>query len=129
MADDVYTRLNELDESTLRAIANVLEIRARHPQQIAIRAAYLDALGDIAGQRVLEIGCGTGPVTRELAARVGPGGYVTGTDPTYALIEVAERVGAEQGIENVSFEVQDGRSLPYPDDTFDLRNRYEIRVS
>jgi ubiquinone/menaquinone biosynthesis C-methylase UbiE len=120
MAQDVYTRLNDLDESTVRGIANVLEIRGRHPQQIAIRAAYLDATGDIAGQRVLEIGCGTGPVARDLAARVGSVGRVTGTDPTPVLIEVAEQIRADQGIENLTFAVQDGRFLPYPDAAFDL---------
>ena len=55
MAQDVYTRLNDLDEATVRGIADVLEIRGRHPQQIAIRAAYLDALGDISGQHVLAL--------------------------------------------------------------------------
>jgi ubiquinone/menaquinone biosynthesis C-methylase UbiE len=120
MAHDVYARLNDLDEATVRGIADVLEIRGRHPQQVAIRAAYLDALGDIAGQRVLEVGCGTGPVARDLAARVGPGGQVTGTDPTRVLIEVAERIRAEQGIANATFAVQDGRALPYPDAAFDL---------
>jgi ubiquinone/menaquinone biosynthesis C-methylase UbiE len=120
MAQDVYTRLNDLDEATVRGIAEVLEIRGRHPQQVAIRAAYLDALGDIAGQQVLEIGCGTGPVTRDLAVRVGPGGHVTGTDPTCVLIDVAERIRAEQGIENATFAVQDGRALPYPNAAFDL---------
>jgi ubiquinone/menaquinone biosynthesis C-methylase UbiE len=120
MAQDVYTRLNDLDEATVRGIANVLEIRGRHPQQVAIRAAYLDALGDISGQRVLELGCGTGPVARDLAARVGPAGHVTGIDPTRVLIEVAERIRADLGIQNLTFAVQDGRSLTYPDATFDL---------
>jgi ubiquinone/menaquinone biosynthesis C-methylase UbiE len=120
MAHDLYTRLNDLDEATVRGIAEVLEIRGRHPQQVAIRAAYLDALGDVVGQEVLEIGCGTGPVARDLAMRVGPGGHVTGIDPTRVLIDVAERIRAERGIENATFAVADGRSLPYPDASFDL---------
>jgi arsenite methyltransferase len=120
MAHDVYTRLNDLDVATVRGIANVLEIRGRHPQQVAIRAAYLDALGDISEQLVLEVGCGTGPVARDLAARVGRGGHVTGIDPTRVLIDEAGRIRGEQGIDNLTFTVQDGRSLPYRDGTFDL---------
>jgi arsenite methyltransferase len=120
MAQDVYTRLNDLDDATVRGVAEILELRGRHPQQAAIRAAYLDELGDLAGWRALEVGCGTGPVTRELARRVGPAGRVAGVDPTRILIEVAEQLRADQTIANATFTVEDGRSLPFPDAAFDL---------
>lgn len=120
MANDLYTRLNELDEPTVRSIANILELRGRHPQQAAIRRAYLDSLGDLDGLRVLEVGCGTGVVARDLAVRVGPTGQVTGVDPTHVLIDVAERLRAEHGIANVSFAVEDGAALPFGDGAFDL---------
>ncbi len=120
MARDLYTRLNDLDESTVRSIADILELRGRHPQQAAIRRSYLDALGGLTGFRVLEVGCGTGVVARDLAARVGPSGRVTGVDPTRVLIEVAERLRAEHGLENATFAVENGSALPFADGTFDL---------
>jgi ubiquinone/menaquinone biosynthesis C-methylase UbiE len=120
----VYTRLQELDESTVRSMAELLEIRGRHPQQVAIRAAYLDALGhglgDLAGKRALEVGCGTGAVARDIARRVRPGGSVTGVDPSPIFVEVAERVRREERLDNAAFAVEDGRSLPYPDGSFDV---------
>jgi ubiquinone/menaquinone biosynthesis C-methylase UbiE len=120
MPRDLYTRLNDLDEPTVRSIAEILELRGRHPRQAAIRRAYLDLLGDLTGQRVLEVGCGTGVAARDVARRVGPTGHVTGTDPTPILIEVAERLRVEQGLDNLTLAVEDGRSLPFADASFDL---------
>ena len=120
MAQDLYSRLHELDEATLQTIATILELRGSHPQQVAIRAAYLDALGDLTGQHLLEVGCGTGVVARDLARRVGPGGRVVGTDPTPAFVAVSERLGAEQALDNLTFRVEDGRALPFADGAFDL---------
>src|SRR4051794_15665127 len=82
VARDLYSRIVELDDATLRTVADVLELRGRHPQQVAIRDAYLSSLGSLEGKRVLDVGCGTGVVTRELARRVGPDGQVTGVDPS-----------------------------------------------
>lgn len=42
--------------------------------------ALLDRVGALTGMRGLDAGCGGGDVTRELAARVGPSGHVTGVD-------------------------------------------------
>lgn len=120
MAKDLYSRITELDDATLLTIAQVLEVRGRHPQQAAIRDAYLGSLGDLSGRRVLDVGCGTGVVTRELARRVGPSGRVTGVDPSPALIEVAQRLRVETGLDRADFAVQDGRALPFPDAAFDL---------
>jgi ubiquinone/menaquinone biosynthesis C-methylase UbiE len=120
VARDLYSRIVELDEQTLRTVADVLELRGRHPRQVAIRDAYLGALGDLGGRRVLEVGCGTGVVTRELARRVGAAGRVTGVDPSPVFVEVARGHATEANLSNVSFEVEDGRALSFEDAAFDL---------
>ena len=117
-SQDLYSRLDEVDEPTLAAIADVLEVRGRHPEQIAIREAYLDLLGDLRGNRVLDVGCGTGVVSRALARRVGPNGDVIGVDPTPAFVARAEALAREEGIENLRFGVGDGRNLDFPDGGF-----------
>src|SRR4051812_50174748 len=98
MARDLYSRIVELDEATLRSVAGVLELRGRHPQQIAIRDAYLSALGDLSGLRALDVGGGTGVVTRELARRVGPGGQAAGADPSPVFVEAAQRPAVGRGL-------------------------------
>ena len=120
MARDLYSRLDEVDELTLRTIAGILELRGRHPQQQAIRAAYLDALGDLGGLAVLEVGCGTGVVTRDLAARVGPGGTVVGIDPTPVFIDAAREQAELAGSRPHEYLVQEQRTvLPFAAASFD----------
>ena len=64
-----------------RERAASLELRGRAAEQIEMRAAYLDLLDIVPGQRVLEVGCGSGAV-RDLARRVGAGGQAVGVDPS-----------------------------------------------
>jgi ubiquinone/menaquinone biosynthesis C-methylase UbiE len=118
MAQDIYSRLDEVDDQLLRSIAATLEVRGRHPQQVAMRRAYLDRLGDLATQRILDVGCGTGVATFDLARRAAPG-YVVGIDPTPAFIEIADQRRDEQRLDNVTFQVADGRSLRFEDASFD----------
>jgi ubiquinone/menaquinone biosynthesis C-methylase UbiE len=86
-----------------------------------LRRAWLDFSGVRKGDRALDVGCGTGVVTRDLARRVGNQGKVVGIDPSERLIEVALRRMKEVGIEGVvEFRSADGGALPFPDGGFDL---------
>lgn len=117
---DLYSRTEELDEAMLRGIADVLELRGRHPQQVEIRAAYLDLVPDWAGRRVLEIGCGTGVVSREIARRVGPDGSVLALDPCPVFVRRAEDLARDAPVGNLTFAVGDARALELPDAAFDV---------
>jgi ubiquinone/menaquinone biosynthesis C-methylase UbiE len=69
------------------------------------------------GQRVLDIATGTGLIAEAAAALVGPTGHVVAADLSPAMIEQARgRLGA---LPNVSLEIQNAQSLPYPDESFD----------
>ncbi len=48
-------------------------------------------LGDLTGKRVLEPGCGTGPLTEYLSEWVGPKGHVLAFDASGGMVEVARR--------------------------------------
>lgn len=59
------------------------------------------------GARVLDIGCGFGDTTQELAGLVGPEGNALGVDVSEPFIEAARGEAEETGVENVRFEVGD----------------------
>ena len=73
------------------------------------------------GQRVLDVGCGTGRGTVGLAQAVGPDGKVDALDLTEAMLDQARRKLERLGLSGrVQLRQGDARQLPYPDETFDL---------
>src|SRR3712207_5846261 len=77
------------------------------------RPAMVGLAGDVAGRRVLDAGCGSGPLSAALMAK---GATVTGFDASPAMIQLArQRLG-----EDADLHVADlGRPLPFADAAFD----------
>jgi ubiquinone/menaquinone biosynthesis C-methylase UbiE len=69
------------------------------------------------GDRVLDVGCGTGYFTRTMAAAVTPGGAAQGVDPSGEAITQAKRVTR---LPNCSFSTGVAEALDAPDSTFDV---------
>lgn len=65
------------------------------------------------GGSCIDIGCGFGETTRELAALVGPEGSVLGTDSSPRFVEDARRETAEAGVENAEFELSDAQTATW----------------
>ncbi len=63
----------------------------------------MDRLELLPGQRVVDLGCGSGRTTLELASRVGPGGEVTGVDITAEMLARARERAARLGAGNIEF--------------------------
>ena len=76
---------------------------------------YISFAGVKDGERVLDVGTGTGAMASTLAARL-PASQVTGIDPSPAFVDAA-RKGAKS--ERELFEVGDAQALPFPDGSFD----------
>jgi SAM-dependent methyltransferase len=74
-------------------------------------AALLDHIDLRPGQRCVDIGCGGGNVSRELARRVGEDGWVVGIDLDQELLELAGAALAADGITNVEFRCDDAAHL------------------
>jgi len=66
-------------------------------------AAGLQALDARPGERILDIGCGCGTTTLELARAVGPSGEALGLDISRPMLEVARRRAAEAGLSQARF--------------------------
>jgi len=73
------------------------------------------AAGIRSGDRVLDVGCGTGILAREAARRVGVDGHVAGLDLDEGMLSVARLVGP--GIE---WRQGDAGDLPFADESFDV---------
>lgn len=78
-----------------------------------VRPAIVDLAGDVAGRRILDAGCGAGPVSVALRDR---GAVVSGFDRSAKMVELArQRLG-----DDVDLRVADITGpLPYPDGAFD----------
>ena len=77
------------------------------------RPAMLALAGDVAGRRILDAGCGSGPLLAALRDR---GAIVTGFDKSASMVELARRRLGD----GVDLQVAElGRPLPFPDGAFD----------
>ena len=65
------------------------------------------------GGRCIDVGCGFGETTQQLAGIVGPEGFALGSDSSPKFIEDARREAAEAGVENVDFEVADAQTAEW----------------
>jgi SAM-dependent methyltransferase len=85
----------------------------------AYRQRFFDAAAIANSDHVLDIGCGTGRTTRD-AARTASQGSVLGIDLSAAMLEVARRRAASEGLTNVRFEQADAQIHPFGPESFDL---------
>ncbi|MBG0851225.1 methyltransferase domain-containing protein [Streptomyces spinoverrucosus] len=87
-------------------------------------AAYL--LGSLKPRmRILDIGCGPGTITADLAALV-PDGHVTGVDRAPEILDRARATAMDRGLTNVDFAVADVHALDFPDDTFCVVHAHQV---
>jgi SAM-dependent methyltransferase len=78
------------------------------------RPAVLDLAGDVTGRRILDVGCGAGPLLESLRDR---GAVVTGVEPSIKMLELARhRLGEDVALHQGGL---GGDPLPFPDGAFD----------
>ena len=95
----------------------------RQAIQEARNAEMLDRLLAAAqaqpGERVLDIGCGTGVTTEPFAVAVGPQGHVTAVDIAKPMLDAAQQRIAARGLANVTLLLADAQVHSFPE-AFDL---------
>ena len=80
----------------------------------------LDHAAPKLGERVIDIGCGSGTTVLELAARVGPTGYIVGADVSKPSVEKARERIAAAGVHQAEIMLCDVSTHIFPANSFDL---------
>jgi ubiquinone/menaquinone biosynthesis C-methylase UbiE len=92
-------------------------VEAPHP--LITRDRLREILDPKAGERILEVGPGTGYYTLDAAEWVKPDGQVDILDLQQEMLDHTMRVAGERGLANVTPTRSDATAMPYEDDTFD----------
>lgn len=114
---DPYSDLGAQDIALQERIADAIEIRCLEPAQIAIRKAYLENLGLPEGARALELGSGTGHITKDLLDLAGAA-TAHGIEPSPIMVDRARNTFA--GDDRLSFQIGDAKNTGQEDESFDL---------
>lgn len=100
-------------------IARVYDLLAEHSEE-PIRRVGLEMLDAQPGQKILEIGFGTGRCLVDLARSAGPAGAVFGMDLSEKMLEIAEKRICEEGLDKrVRLFCGDALHLPCPSEILD----------
>jgi ubiquinone/menaquinone biosynthesis C-methylase UbiE len=92
-------------------------VEAPHP--FITRERLRSVLEPVAGERVLEVGPGTGYYALPVARWLGPSGRLDVLDIQQEMLDHTLRRAASEGIANIAGERADAREMPYEDSSFD----------
>lgn len=92
-------------------------VEAPHP--LITRSRLREVLAPVPGERVLEVGPGTGYYTVHVAEWVSPGGSVDIFDLQQEMLDHTMARAADRGVTNITATQGDAQRLPYPDAAFD----------
>jgi ubiquinone/menaquinone biosynthesis C-methylase UbiE len=77
------------------------------------------------GLSVLDVGCGPGTITADLARLVDPG-RVTAMEQTDQALDLARAEAESRGLSSIDFAVADVHAMPFEDDTFDVVHAHQV---
>ena len=93
---------------------------AQEARNVEVAALLLEAAAAAPGERVLDVGCGTGATLIPFAGAVGPQGHATGVDISEPMLTRARQRVAEQGLTNVTLLQADAQVHEFAPASFDL---------
>lgn len=102
-------------------VANWLRLSAGIERQLApVSEALFAGVALRLGEAVLDVGCGTGPTTRDAAVAVGPDGRVTGLDVSAEMLAAAAAVDAPAGAAPLDWVTADAVTWDAPEAAYDV---------
>ncbi|ATB35960.1 hypothetical protein CYFUS_001374 [Cystobacter fuscus] len=98
-------------------------VRRYDEMESRLTASVSERMLDLAclrpGMRVLDVASGMGEPSLRAAHRVGPSGFVLGTDLSDGMLEVAREKARAQALSNIEFRTADAEMLEVPEQSFD----------
>jgi len=117
---NVWSNPSATNAETVANMAAFLEERSLSPDSVIVNQALCAAVAPAPGERLLEVGSGTGVLCRLMAARLLPGGHITGIDISPEFARHAQLYASEAGQSGViTFDTGNAETLPYADGSFD----------
>ena len=98
-------------------MASALENRALAPDQAQVNDELMNVFHPVSGEHLLEIGCGTGVLCRQMAPAVTPKGKVAGFDISLEFVSIAST--RSNFSDTVQWGVSQAETLPFPESIFD----------
>jgi ubiquinone/menaquinone biosynthesis C-methylase UbiE len=121
----IRMRHEEKDKEGMRGQDNIFDSTAKDYARIVPARRFcqfltliyeLDLKGD---ERILDVGCGPGVLSVEIAKKLGAG-HITGLDLSENMIALAESLAKDHLLDNVRFEKGDALELQFPVESFDV---------
>jgi len=117
---NVWSNPSQAEAAEVSQMAAFLEERSRSSDMQEVNAAVCKVLDPGPGDRILEVGCGSGVLCRMIAPYLQPNGHMVGLDISPQFLIEAQKYAFQEGIEDqITFECGAGESLPYLNATFD----------
>ena len=115
-AKDPYTDPDSQADATIQAMISRLEERGQHPAFLRMIRDYASTLSQDRPLTVLDLGCGTGVVIRQLAETLHPSSELHGADVSVSLLDEARKLAST---ERIRWDRVSSDHLPYAEATFD----------
>jgi ubiquinone/menaquinone biosynthesis C-methylase UbiE len=104
----------------VQEMAIALEERAQALDQLQVNGALVDTLAPVTGEHILEVGCGSGVLCRQIAPAVVPGGKITGVDISPEFLRIAQGYAASADFSScIEWGAGQAEVLPFQDAIFD----------
>lgn len=101
-------------------MAAALEERAQALDQLQVNKALVETLAPVAGEHILEVGCGSGVLCRQIAPSVVPGGKITGVDISPEFLKIAQGYAFSANLSaSIQWSASQAEVLPFNDASFD----------
>ena len=115
-----WTNPSRASAQDVAEMAAALEQRGQTHDQQRVNAALMNVLAPAIGERILEVGCGSGVLCRLMASEVIPGGKITGLDISPEFVRVAREHATNTGLkDSIQWDSGKAEALPYRDASFD----------